>query len=72
MIDKTKTKKAVQEEAIADLKRVKPSLDHTRSITVKMDANRYFRYNKARYETHQSGQDIMTEALDLWFAKNKY
>lgn len=62
--------KAIEEDVAEDLRN--PSIGgHTRSLTMKVDPSRYFRYNKARYDLHKSGQEILTEALDLWLIKHK-
>jgi len=38
-----------------------------RSISVKLDSDRYRRINKARFDIEMSAQDIFIEAIDLWF-----
>lgn len=43
-----------------------------RSCTVKVDAARYRRLSLARVNTGMSGQDILSEALDLWLKKHKF
>lgn len=56
-------------------KHVKEKVHHTyqkdpgrvRSMSVKLDSDRYRRLSKARYEYELTAQDIFIEALDLWF-----
>lgn len=42
-----------------------------RSMSVKLDADRFRRVSRARYELDMSAQDIFIEALDLWFKARK-
>lgn len=43
-----------------------------RSMSVKLDADRYRRLARARFEIEKSGQEIFVEALDLWLSDHKY
>lgn len=66
-------KKAIEEHVASDLKNPSPTYteNQTRSLTMKVDPSRYARLSKARYEMNKTGQDILTEALDLWFIKHR-
>lgn len=42
----------------------------TKSLTVKIDLPRYKRMQLAKVNKQKTTQDILSEALDLWFKKN--
>ena len=42
-----------------------------RSMSVKLDATRYRKLSRARFEREMSAQDIFIEALDMWFQSNR-
>lgn len=41
-------------------------------LSVHVDEARYERFSIARVKTKKKGQQILTEALDLWLEKNKF
>jgi hypothetical protein len=42
-----------------------------RSMSIKLDADRYRRLSRARFDLDLTAQDIFIEALDLWFRAKK-
>ena len=41
-------------------------------LSVQVDEARYMRFSIARVKTKKKGQQILSEALDLWLEKNKF
>lgn len=44
----------------------------TKSMTVKVDADRFDRLDYARYKLRCTGQQILSEALDMWLANKGF
>ncbi len=64
-------KRAVEEALKTEFRNKPKDPTRTRTMTVKLDHERYKRIGLARFNMDMSAQDIFVEALDAWFRKNK-
>lgn len=66
-------KAALEELVKENLKAGRERAGHrSKTLSLKVEPETYKRLSRARFETERSGQDIMSEALDLWLKKNNF